>query len=144
MELTLIRTQKTDISTISTLEIDGVHECFIIEDTDRGLTDFMTLEEINSIKIHGKTAIPTGRYKIVLTYSPRFKKILPELKNVKGFAGIRIHVGNYPKDTEGCLLPGTTPSVDCVLNSKVAFAQLFDKIIKSSNHNNTYIMIKSI
>lgn len=144
MELTLVRTQKTSISTISTLEVDGVHECFIIEDADRGLTDEMTLERIMEIKIHGKTAIPTGRYKIVLTYSPRFKKILPELLNVIGFAGIRIHVGNYPKDTEGCLLPGTLPTVDCVLHSKKAFLSLFNKIKKASNFNSTYITIKSV
>ena len=59
------------------------------------------------IKIRGATAIPTGRYKVVISYSNRFRRYLPLLVDVPAFEGIRIHPGNVPSDTDGCLLPGT-------------------------------------
>jgi len=128
MELILNRKIKTDKSTIGELSINGVHECYILEDVDRGLKSDMPIKEISKLKIHGVTAIPKGRYKIIITWSNRFKKQLPLLVNVLGFAGIRIHSGNAPKDTEGCLLPGTAYSKDFVSESKIAFNKLFDKI----------------
>jgi hypothetical protein len=143
MELTLLRTQKSEISTISQLFIDGVHECFVIEDTDRGLTQNMPLPEIQKIKVFGKTAIPEGRYQIKITLSNRFKRLLPELLNVPAYEGIRMHVGNSPRDTEGCLLPGTTPSKDCVLNSRIAFNQLFKKLQLVPKSEEIWITIKS-
>lgn len=144
MELTLLRTQKTELSTISQLFVDGKHECFTIEDTDRGLTQDMPLAELQKLKIFGKTAIPTGRYQIKITFSNRFKKLLPELLNVPAYEGIRIHVGNYPRDTEGCILPGQVPSKDCVLKSKPAFDALFAKIKKSLKTEEIWITIKSL
>jgi hypothetical protein len=79
---------------------------YSLEDVDRNLYDYMKESEILSVKIPGKTAIPYGRYKIELTYSPRFKKILPLLIAVKGFSGVRIHNGSFAKDTDGCILGG--------------------------------------
>lgn len=57
-------------------------------------------------KVKGATAIPRGRYRIELTHSPRFGISMPQLMDVPGFEGIRIHRGNDADDTEGCLLPG--------------------------------------
>ncbi len=53
---------------------------------------------------------------------------LPLLLNVEGFEGVRIHTGNRPEDTEGCLLVGTTAGTNQVLNSRTAFLQLNEKI----------------
>lgn len=64
----------------------------------------MQLEEIKKKKVYGQTAIPRGSYECVYTYSNRFKKMLPLLKDVPGFDGIRIHSGNSAKDTEGVFL----------------------------------------
>lgn len=144
MELTLVRTQKTELSTISHLLIEDKHECFVIEDTDRGLTQDMPLEQIIKQKIFGKTAIPSGRYQIKITFSVRFKRLLPELLKVPAYEGIRIHIGNYPRDTEGCLLPGVTPSKDCVLNSKTAFTNLYKKLLSVPKNEEIWITIKSI
>lgn len=106
MKLTLIRKYKKDKYCIGKLYIDGEYFCDTLEDKDRGLTDNMTVSEISKIKVKKETAIPTGTYKVTITYSNRFKKNMPLINNVKGFEGIRIHSGNTDKDTEGCILVG--------------------------------------
>ena len=57
-------------------------------------------------KIAGKTAIPTGRYRVVMSYSKTYKRRMPYLLNVPHFTGIMIHTGNSPDDTRGCILVG--------------------------------------
>lgn len=117
MEITLDRAWKKDGYTISRLFINGERICEALEDTDRGLKQSMSLEEIKKLKIYGKTAIPSGRYKVVMSYSPKFKKVLPEVLDVKGYSGIRIHRGNTAKDTLGCVLPGLNQRKGTVLYS---------------------------
>jgi hypothetical protein len=128
LTLKLERKVKTGQSTIGELSINGVFECFILEDVDRGLNSKMTLAEIASIKIKTQTAIPTGNYNIVKFFSPKHNENLPLLENVPGFAGIEIHVGNFAKDTDGCLLPGEEKGLDAVLHSTIATAKLNTKI----------------
>jgi 4-hydroxy-3-methylbut-2-en-1-yl diphosphate synthase IspG/GcpE len=128
MEILLKRTTFTEESTIGELYVDGKFECYILEDKDRGLKSSMSLKEIQEKKVYAKTAIPTGKYLVANTHSPRFEKYLPLLLNVPGYAGIRIHPGNYAKDTEGCLLPGVTKGKDFVGSSRIAFNNLFKKI----------------
>lgn len=142
MLLTLTRCIYTDISTIGTLSINGESECWILEDTDRGLHQKMALHDIISQKVHGKTAIPYGKYEIVISYSNRFKRLLPLLNEVPGYEGIRIHSGNIAADTEGCLLPGKTHGVNVVNESRIAFQHLFDKIKLASENEKVYIEIK--
>src|SRR3972149_10690167 len=95
MELLLQRKIFTDKSTIGELFVDGVFECFTLEDVVR-----------DDEKIKKVTAIPDGIYTVLVTWSPRFKRQLPLLIDVPGFDGIRIHPGNTADDTEGCLLVG--------------------------------------
>lgn len=142
MELELTRKTRTANSTIGELKVNGTFECFILEDFDRGLTKDMALAEINNIKVKGKTCIPAGRYEIVVSFSNKFQKQLPLLQDVPGFAGIRIHSGNAPKDTLGCLLPGKSKSTDMVLESRVAFNKLFNDIKKSMKTEKVFITIK--
>lgn len=82
-----------------------------LEDPDRKL-------EAGGAKIPGETAIPRGRYRLRLTPSTRFGKIMPQIMDVPGFAGIRIHGGNSEADTEGCPLLGQRRTAigvaDCV------------------------------
>src|SRR5690348_8184624 len=98
MEITSIRKHFTADATISDLLIDNTFSCYILEDVDRGLTSDMSIDDIRKIKVYGKTAIPTGRYELIMSYSNRFKKFLPQLLNVPGFEGIRIHPGNKKED----------------------------------------------
>jgi len=118
MNLILTRKEFTEISTIGELEIDGAFECFTLEDPVRP----------EGVKVPGKTAIPEWTYVVLITWSNRFNRLLPLLKDVPGFEGIRIHVGNVPEDTEGCILVGLTKGKDIVYQSGRAFGSLFAKL----------------
>ena len=133
MILTLDRKYKLPTYTIGKLYIDGEYFCDTLEDKDRGLTDSMTVNEISKIKIKKETAIPTGTYKVTITYSNRFKKNMPLINNVKGFEGIRIHSGNTDKDTEGCVLVGFNKVKGNVINSRDTYNKLFNVLSKSNN-----------
>ena len=112
MEIIITRRWKSDNCTLSTIVVDGMVHQFCLEDTDRNLTINTPLSDIQKIKVFGKTAIPKGRYQVVITYSNRFKRMLPILIGVPGFAGIRIHPGNRHNNTEGCLLPGRAYGIE--------------------------------
>jgi hypothetical protein len=142
MRLELTRKIFTANSTIGELTINGSFECYILEDVDRGLIQTMPLHELAAIKVHGKTAIPYGRYEIINSYSNRFKKLLPLLLEVPGYDGIRIHAGNFPDDTEGCLLPGQSHSANMVGESQLAFKHLFNIMLGAHTGEKIFIEIK--
>jgi len=121
MEIKIKRLHRTEHSTIGELSIDGVFECFTLEDKER------------EVKIKGETAIAKGTYQVIINRSNRFKKLLPLLLNVPNFEGIRIHSGNSNHDTEGCILVGRTRSQDFIGQSRKAFDRLFKKMQKAEN-----------
>lgn len=125
MILELIRLHFTPGSTIGSLSVNGVFECYVLEDVCREEQPGLWKPEL---KLDGKTAIPYGSYPVSITESHRFKRRLPLLLNVPSFTGVRIHPGNDALDTEGCLLPGQTHSNDFVGNSRLAFNALFEKL----------------
>ena len=142
LNLKIKRIAKRNTYTIGQLYIDGVKFCDTLEDTSRGLCQNMPLDEINRLKIAGKTAIQTGTYSVTLSIkSPRFstkkqyafcKGYLPRLLNVPGYDGVLIHIGNSDKDTEGCILVGENKSVGKVLNSTATFKKLYT-ILKTAD-----------
>lgn len=133
MNILVNRIAKRDTYTIGKVYINDQYFCDSIEDKDRGLTDSMSETEITSKKVYGETAIPTGIYTVTLTYSNKFKKVLPSINNVKGFSGIRIHSGNTAKDSLGCILVGQNKEVGKVLNSRATFDKLFAKLQEASS-----------
>lgn len=102
--------------TIGELYIDGKLECFTLEDTCRK-------EKIKDI-----TAIPPGKYELIINFSNRFQKRMPLLLNVPNFSGIRIHKGNTDSDTSGCILVGNTKGVSFIGESALAFDYLFPRL----------------
>ena len=121
MQITVKRLYKTDTSTIGELLIDGVFECFTLEDIER------------PVKIKSETAIPRGTYKVIINQSNRFKRLLPLLIDVPGFEGVRIHSGNTNHDTEGCILVGQTRNKNYIGQSRKAFDKLFKKMQAAKN-----------
>jgi len=69
---------------------------------------FETLEPVRRTDGLKPRCIPPGKYKVVLEYSKKFDKILPELKGVPGFDEAKFHRGNYAHETDACILPGLT------------------------------------
>lgn len=126
MELKLNRIFLGSSATIGELYVDGEHIADTLEDRVRPEGE----------KVYGKTAIPEGTYEMVLSYSPRFKKILPEILNVPNFTGIRIHCGNSSADSSGCILVGTWDGEkeDWVSDSKVAFNKLMSLLQKATDN----------
>lgn len=84
----------------------------------------MSVDTIKTIKVYKETCIPYGRYKVILSMSKRFGKVMPELLSVKGFVGVRMHSGNTIYDTEGCILVGTKSSDGTITNSRKTFNAL--------------------
>lgn len=129
MIIELVRKYPKPTYTIGQLFIDGQYFCDTCEDADRGLDQTMPVPEILKRKIQNETAIPTGEYIVRFTYSPRFKRLMPQIENVKGFSGVRIHAGNTAKDTEGCVLLGKNTIKGGVTNSR-ALVTKFETALK--------------
>lgn len=120
MEILVKRTTFTKDSTIGELSINGKFFCYTLEDFDRDINKDGDLDDVGEAKVYGLTAIPKGTYKVVLSFSNRFQKYLPEIQNVKGFEGIRIHAGNKAEDSHGCILLGTTKGTNFIGASVLA------------------------
>ncbi len=126
MEINLKTHRKTfsSISTIGDMSVNGKFFSYTLEDYDRDLNKDGDLKDKGETKVHGKTAIPRGKYDVIINMSNRFKVMMPLLLNVPGFEGIRIHSGNTSEHTEGCILVGSSKANNFVGNSKVTFEKL--------------------
>jgi Family of unknown function (DUF5675) len=95
-ELRVKRTFRGPVATLGELFINGKRFSYTLEDVIRA----------KGVKVAGATAIPAGTYRMTLSISQRFGKLMPYVHDVPGFEGIRIHGGNSHKDTLGCILVG--------------------------------------
>lgn len=118
MNIDVKRDARVGASTLGKLYIDGQYQCETLEDVVRA----------PGVKIHGQTAIPAGEYRVLVTMSQRFKRLLPLLLDVPGFEGVRIHTGNTDSDTEGCILVGRGRERNIVTDSRAAFGPLMNAI----------------
>lgn len=132
MKITVKRTEHAT-STTGELYIDGVKQCVTLEDKCRADSEK---------KVYGETAIPYGEYKVTLRtegtifedYKTRFKDIRNErgtlwIRNIPGFEYVLIHIGNYCKDTLGCLLVGSRVVSDVeIAESTKAYKRIYPVI----------------
>ena len=141
--------------TIGHLYVNDVYVCDTLEDRDRGLDYRMSLSKIKSKKVPGKTAIPTGIYKLTLDVkSPKFgskafyKEVcdgyLPRLMGVPGYEGVLIHVGNNQNDTDGCILVGLNKVKGQVIDSRQIFRKLWDSYFKIAKQDKMEIVIEIV
>ena len=126
MLMILQRQPSVDGATIGELSIEGQHECWTLEDVVR-LTRAPDGSVIGT-KIPGKTAIPAGRYRVVIDWSKRFQRMMPHILDVEQFDGIRMHAGNTAEDTDGCPLLGQTKTNNTVGRSVAAFDAFMPKL----------------
>lgn len=129
MILQLKRKIFTDDSTIGELSIDGVFVCYTLED------------KVRDKKIQNVTAIPYGKYEVIINFSNRFKQYMPLLLNVPNYAGVRIHSGNKSTHTEGCILVGSSKSLNFIGNSRATYRSLFAKMKKVEKKEKIFINI---
>ena len=109
MKLQLERKYLKPEYTIGQLNVDDTFFCDTLEDQVRDLS--------REKKVPGKTAIPAGKYEVIVNISPKFKRKLPRLLDVPGFEGILIHRGNTPENTSGCILVGENKIKGKLVNS---------------------------
>ncbi len=133
MNLELVRDTFTERSTTGRLLVDGAFFCYTLEDVCRP----------GQPKVFGRTAIPEGVYQVANTFSNRFQRYMPLLLNVPGYSGVRIHSGNKPEDTEGCILVGRTRAADFIGQSRAAYASLFAGIKDAEQRGRVTLTVRS-
>ena len=137
MKLELKRKALMDTYTVGDLFINDVFFSNVLEDKVRDFNKDGDLNDSGETKVYGKTAIPYGTYTIDLTYSNRFKKILPLIEDVPGFEGIRIHSGNSAEDSSGCLLCGNNTEKGKVTDSRKVFEKLMIRLVDAHEMKET-------
>ena len=142
MELILERIAKRKTYTIGRLYIrrqvideylPGIEDQYFCDTLEPTWRDYAN----GAYKVKGRSAIPEGRYAVVISYSPKFKQWLPILLGGPEFnrkwQGIRIHAGNTSEDTEGCILVGKNREVGKVLDSRIWLHRLKQKIVEAKD-----------
>ena len=148
MELVLTRIAKRKTYTIGRLAIvERIDDEYLAGEKEVYFCD--TLEPTwrdyahGGRKIKGCSAIPEGRYAVVISWSPKMQQWLPILLGVPNFSGIRIHAGNCSEDTEGCILVGKNKLVGQVVDSRIWLHRLKQKIVEAKERGEpVWITIK--
>lgn len=128
MTITLDRYDKNDSRCIGKLTMPGF-ECYTLEDDE------------DETKQMGRTAIPKGKYEVVVSFSARFQKLLPLLLNVPNFEGVRIHSGNTEFDTDGCILLGMNRTTETITESRTAIKTFMPLLMDALTKEKVFIEI---
>ena len=135
MELLLERTEKTKTYTAGRLyvvnELGKAYFCDTLEPS---------LHPTNHLR---PKAIPAGRYDVAVTWSPKFKRWLPLLLKVPNRSGIRIHAGNNPEDSSGCILLGRALLPGHVYNSRSTLEKLMQRLKERPEGEAIHITIEN-
>lgn len=142
MLIKVVRKQFLPDRCLGELYLNDKFLCYTLEDVDRGLKQSMTNTEIDKIKINAATACPSGKYRIILSFSSKLKRFLPLLLDVPRGKGVRIHKGSDIQWTSACILVGTGISKKNTLTGIVKAEDILMKELKKVNeHEAIYIEI---
>lgn len=136
MKLELKRIALKPNYTIGKLFINGTYYCDTIEDKVIDLNKNGKFDDGLSKVMH-QTAIPYGTFKVMVNYSPKFKRELPRLLDVPYFEGILIHNGNDQNSSSGCIIVGENKTVGKVTNSTFYMNNLTARIKDAQNKGET-------
>ncbi len=144
MEVLSKRKEFYDDRTIGHFFLDGALFCYVLEDRDRQIQpDGSIIPWAPNLKVYGQTAIPRGRYRLVINQSQKFRRMMPEILNVQSFTGIRLHDGEGPQSTEGCLILSYQMQIrdgkHWLIRNKEAFDKFF--LLLASNKDDAWITI---
>lgn len=142
MELILERKYCNADSTEGNLYVNGKWFCHVVEDVVRAKPGQWKKE----LKVYAQTAIPYGRYRVLVTYSPKFKRLLTAILDVPDFTGIRIHSGTSAKSSAGCpIISKIADDGDGTRNRLVkddrAMNELCDMVLKAQKKEKVWIEI---
>jgi len=138
MEIKLVRKVLTNTYTDGELYVNGIFFCFVVEDKVRAKAGFWK----RALKVYAETAIPYGRYPVVVTWSNRFKRMLTGIFNVPDFEGIRIHNGSTSKSSAGCPIVSYKRLQSGVLfNDKAAMNDLCNLVAEKQKTEKVFITI---
>jgi hypothetical protein len=135
-EWVLRREPSRDGATIGSLFVEGRWFCWTLEDVVREVPGV----PVSQWKQYGLTAIPRGRYRLIVTMSKRFGRGTPLLVNVPGYDGIRIHAGNTEADTIGCILVGQDRTVNTVLKSRPVEKAITSLVMDAAHRGDTVFL----
>lgn len=127
MEFFVRRKLLRPADTLGDFFIGDSRQCYTLEPKVREILG----QPVESWKVQNHTAIPVGRYQVIINYSPHFQCLMPLLVGVPGFQGVRVHWGNTAADTDGCILVGSQENLgdmDEVLQSRAAFQPIFHQL----------------
>lgn len=142
MKIKVVREVFTDKSTIGSLYVNGQFFCYTLEDKDRGLEQSQSLVMIQAKKLFGITAIPYGKYELIVNKSPKFGRLLPRLLGIKGFDGVLIHRGNSAEHSHGCILVGYKKAPDGIFESTKAENDLVNLLLLHKEDKHEIEIIK--
>lgn len=129
--LRVVRKELTDVSTCGEFYLpDGSFFCYTLEDPCR------------PHKISDQTAIPSGNYEVICSWSNRFQRIMPRLMKVPFYDGILIHSGNTPSHTSGCILIGKKKTENAIYESHAAFDALFPILKKITEKGKLFVSVE--
>lgn len=116
VRLTLTRRWPTSHATVGSLALDETFQCWTLE------------PPLTPLVSDSPVAIPEGTYPVTFAWSPKLRAVVPHLVDVPGRTHILIHIGNFPRDTEGCVLVGQERGPDAVYDSHRAFEALCSRL----------------
>lgn len=138
LELVLYRGQKTNTYTEGELYINGVFFCYTIEDKVRAKVGMWN----KLLKVYAETAIPYGKYPVLVTWSNRFKRMLTGIFAVPDFDGIRMHNGTSAKSSAGCvILSYKRMGPGWVVNDVSAMNELCNRVTEAQKTSKIFITI---